>query len=192
MSDQQQVHKGVNDGTQFMTIDDVEKGCPQYYHAFVCYNPEGADMQFVKNLLNKLESAPYNFKLCVPGRDDLPGGSTHTISARLIKERCRRMLIIMSPRYLESEVCDFQTKFAVSLSPGARSMRLVPCLIEDCQVPDILRPLTKLDYTRGDSHWTWNRLVHALKVSLNSTEWEGSRSELSLQLLSDFSKINDS
>nr|KAG5698737.1 hypothetical protein BaRGS_008511 [Batillaria attramentaria] len=28
------------------------------------------------------------------------------------------MVIVMSPRYLQSDACDFQTKFAHALSPG--------------------------------------------------------------------------
>ncbi|XP_055959062.1 myeloid differentiation primary response protein MyD88-like [Patella vulgata] len=192
MSEQLHVHKG-GDQDQFMTTDDVENGCPQYYHAFVCYNPDGADLRFVKDLVNKLESEPYNLKLCVPGRNDLPGGPTHTISASLIKDRCRKMLIIMSPRYLQSEICEFQTNFAASLSLRARSMRLVPCLIEDCQIPNVLIPIGMCDYTRTNIlDWTWDRLVFSLMGSLDSTEWERSRSEPSLRLLPTFNQINNS
>lgn len=32
--------------------------------------------------------------------------------------RCRRMVVVISDDYLESDECDFQTKFALSLSPG--------------------------------------------------------------------------
>ncbi|XP_015273815.1 PREDICTED: myeloid differentiation primary response protein MyD88, partial [Gekko japonicus] len=31
--------------------------------------------------------------------------------------RCRRMVVVISDDYLDSEECDFQTKFALSLSP---------------------------------------------------------------------------
>ena len=36
--------------------------------------------------------------------------------------RCKRMVVVLSPRFLTSESCDFQTKFAQSLSPGKLSM----------------------------------------------------------------------
>lgn len=32
--------------------------------------------------------------------------------------RCKRMVVVISDEYLDSEECDFQTKFALSLSPG--------------------------------------------------------------------------
>ncbi|XP_050404839.1 myeloid differentiation primary response protein MyD88 [Patella vulgata] len=184
------------DETRIMTTDDVEKGSPQYYDAFVCYNPEGSDLKFVKDMLKILENSPYNLKLFVPGRNDLPGGSAHTINASLIENRCRRMVIIMSPRYLQSQACDFQTKFAFCLSPGSRSKKLVPVLIEDCQVPAILRHVTMCDYTKQDlQEWIWGRLVNAIKAPLNSIVWDKSPntlSEISLNISSSFNEINES
>lgn len=32
--------------------------------------------------------------------------------------RCRKMVVVISDEYLDSDACDFQTKFALSLSPG--------------------------------------------------------------------------
>ena len=37
-------------------------------------------------MINKLERR-YNLKLCVPGRDDLPGGSRYVTEAKLIESR---------------------------------------------------------------------------------------------------------
>jgi hypothetical protein len=64
----------------------VESGGPTYYDAFVCYTPEGEDLAFVQNMIEKVEK-PYNLKLFIPHRDDLPGASKHTISAKLIQDR---------------------------------------------------------------------------------------------------------
>lgn len=35
-----------------------------------------------------------------------------------LSPRCRRMVVVVSDDYLQSKECDFQTKFALSLSPG--------------------------------------------------------------------------
>lgn len=32
--------------------------------------------------------------------------------------RCKKMVVVISDEYLKSDACDFQTKFALSLSPG--------------------------------------------------------------------------
>lgn len=161
------------DETHIMTIQDVEAGGPTYYDAFVCYNPEAEDLKFVKRMIEELENKrrPNNLKLFVPNRDDLPGASKHVISAKLIQERCKRMVIVMSPRYLQSDACDFQTKFAHALSPGSRSKKLVPVLISRCETPNILRHVTMCDYTRGDlTGWFWERLYRSLQAPLNPHE----------------------
>lgn len=149
--------------------DDVENGMPQFFDAFVCYSPQGEDLVFVKEMITKLESPPHNLKLFVPWRDDLPGGARYVIDARLIEMRCRRMVIIMSRNYQNSASADFQVKFAHALSPGARSKKLIPVLIESgIQVPQVLRHVTLCDYTKQDlKDWFWDRLSKAIKAPLD-------------------------
>lgn len=67
----------------------VAAGRPTFYDAFVCYNyePEGDDLKFVLQMIEKLECPPHSLKLFVPHRDDLPGASKHVISAKLIQDR---------------------------------------------------------------------------------------------------------
>lgn len=40
-----------------------------------------------------------------------------TITCDLAR-RCKRMVVVISDEYLDSDACDFQTKFALSLCPG--------------------------------------------------------------------------
>jgi len=67
-------------------ISTVESGVPQYYHAFVCYSKSERDVEFVKDLIQKLE-VERGIRLCIPGRDDLPGGAQYSTDAALIKSR---------------------------------------------------------------------------------------------------------
>ena len=62
------------------------EGTPTLYDAFICYNAEGDDLEFVKLLIHKLEDE-YGMKLFVPERDDLPGSSASTTCAKLIQQR---------------------------------------------------------------------------------------------------------
>ncbi|XP_060586519.1 myeloid differentiation primary response protein MyD88-like [Ruditapes philippinarum] len=158
------------DESAVMTVNDVIKGIPTIYDAFVCYNPEGEDLIFVRKLIEKLEDEN-GLKLFVPWRDDLPGASHNTVTAKLIEHRCRRMIIVISPSYLQSSACDFQTKFAHGLSPGSRNKKLIPVLIQDCTIPEILRHITCCNYTRKELlEWFWTRLVSSLKAPLNPSE----------------------
>ncbi|KAH3704561.1 hypothetical protein DPMN_079618 [Dreissena polymorpha] len=163
------------------TVHDVDEGHPVMYDAFVCYNPDGkADLDFVHKLITELEGK-HGLKLFVPWRDDLAGGSHNTVCAQLIEHRCRRMVIVLSPQYLKSPACDFQTKFAQGLAPGSRGKRLIPVLIENCVIPELLRHITCCNYTKKEVlEWFWKRLVNSVKAPL---EVQGSRSEESNQSL---------
>ncbi|XP_010781463.1 myeloid differentiation primary response protein MyD88-like [Notothenia coriiceps] len=75
------------------------------------------------------------------------------------------MVVVISDEYLDSDACDFQTKFALSLCPGARGKRLIPVKYKPMTrpFPSILRFLTICDYTRPlTQDWFWKRLAKAL------------------------------
>ncbi|XP_048339007.1 LOW QUALITY PROTEIN: myeloid differentiation primary response protein MyD88 [Sphaerodactylus townsendi] len=120
---------------------------PELFDAFICYCQQ--DIEFVQEMIHELEHTNYKLKLCVFDRDVLPGSCVWTITSELIEKRCRRMVVVISDDYLDSEACDFQTKFALSLSPGARMKRLIPvkCRTMAKQFPSILKFITVCDYT---------------------------------------------
>ncbi|XP_055995949.1 myeloid differentiation primary response protein MyD88-like isoform X2 [Ostrea edulis] len=152
-----------------VSIQDVKtKGSDTiYYDAFVIYNPAGCDLDFVKEMADKLESPPYSLKLFIPWRDDLPGTSRHEISAHMIATRCRRTLVILSKDFLRSAAADFQLKFAHCLSPGARSKKVVPVFSAPCQMPNILKSVSFVDFTNpGLRDWNWPRLNAVLQCPL--------------------------
>lgn len=153
--------------SDLLTVHDVAGGTPTMYDAFICYKDKKPDLDFVLEMIEFLERQ-HGMKLFIPGRDDLPGPETYKTTAELIKHRCKRMVVVLSPRFLTSESCDFQTKFAQSLSPGARSKKIVPILYEHCLIPDILRFVTLCDYTKKDLiNWFWMRLASSLKAPLD-------------------------
>ncbi|CAL8324813.1 unnamed protein product [Boreogadus saida] len=138
----------------------------EMFDAFICYCQ--SDFQFVHEMIEQLEKTDYNLKLCVFDRDVLPGSCVWSITAELIEKRCKRMVVVISDEYLRSDACDFQTKFALSLCPGARSKRLIPVVYKTMSepFPSILRFLTVCDYTRPCTQgWFWSRLAKALSLS---------------------------
>ncbi|CAL8294131.1 unnamed protein product [Lota lota] len=149
-----------------ITVGDNSEGSPELFDAFICYCQ--SDFQFVHEMIEQLEQTEYNLKLCVFDRDVLPGSCVWTITAELIEKRCKRMVVVISDEYLRSDACDFQTKFALSLCPGARSKRLIPVVYKSMSepFPSILRFLTICDYTRPCTQgWFWSRLAKALALS---------------------------
>ncbi|KAH3730298.1 hypothetical protein DPMN_056281 [Dreissena polymorpha] len=157
----------IVDETKYATRDDVISGTRTKYDAFLCYTQEEADIKFVKNIIRVLE-VERGLKLFVPGRDDLPGAAQNSVSAYLIERRCKRVVILISRAFLQSSACDFQVRFAQALSPGARSKRLIPIILEKgVLVPRILRFLAACDFTKTDMiDWIWDRLESAIKAPM--------------------------
>ncbi|XP_067834862.1 myeloid differentiation primary response protein MyD88 [Heptranchias perlo] len=145
------------------TRDDPTGVAPELFDAFICYCQ--ADIDFVHEMIRQLEQTECKLKLCVFDRDVLPGTCVWTISSELIEKRCKRLVAIISDDYLISDDCDFQTKFALSLSPGARDKRLIPIKYKPIkkEFPSILRHITLCDYTNPSTKgWFWKRLAKAL------------------------------
>ncbi|XP_071341222.1 myeloid differentiation primary response protein MyD88 [Trachinotus anak] len=148
-----------------ITLEDDPEGTPELFDAFICYCQ--SDFHFVHEMIRQLEQTEYKLKLCVFDRDVLPGSCVWTITSELIEKRCKRMVVVISDEYLDSDACDFQTKFALSLCPGARNKRLIPVVYKSMTkpFPSILRFLTVCDYTRPCTQaWFWVRLAKALSL----------------------------
>lgn len=47
---------------------------------------------------------------------------TNKIHSYMLPLRCKRMVVVISDDYLDSDACDFQTKFALSLCPGTSAV----------------------------------------------------------------------
>lgn len=60
-----------------------------------------------------------NLQLCVKDRDLLGGlSSQHSAMLRLISERCNRLIVIISPAFLQSPANTFFIDFAQALGIG--------------------------------------------------------------------------
>uniref|UniRef100_A0A8C4QWF3 Myeloid differentiation primary response protein MyD88 n=1 Tax=Eptatretus burgeri TaxID=7764 RepID=A0A8C4QWF3_EPTBU len=144
--------------------DDPDGRTVEKFDAFLCYCE--ADISFVKELIQRLEGNKSKLRLCVFDRDVLPGQCLFSIASELIEHRCRKMVVIITDEFLQSEQCDFQTKFALSLAPGAREKRLIPLLYKPIKrpYPSILRHITMCDYTKeATKEWFWERLAKSIK-----------------------------
>lgn len=104
-----------------MTIDDVNRISegldPQTYDAFVLFADD--DIDFATELIETMEKQ-YNLKFCVKGRDLVGGGFEHDSVIKLISERCRRLIVILSPAFLESSSNKFFYSFAQAIGIGMK------------------------------------------------------------------------
>ncbi|KAL3861770.1 hypothetical protein ACJMK2_007791 [Sinanodonta woodiana] len=99
------------------------------WDAFISYKSHEIDEAFVvRTLYPKLEKE-LGFKLCLHFRDFVPGESivNNIISA---VENSRRTIIILSPRYVESEFTQFEYQKAQH-EMLKKKHRIIPVLLED-------------------------------------------------------------
>jgi len=103
---------GKNAVNQLVLNDGVEK---VFFDALICYAKE--DIGFVKEILNEIEEK-FKLKLCVDARDFLIGSYKVTTCARIMEERCKRIILVLSPDFVKTEMCQFQKEYALCLAPG--------------------------------------------------------------------------
>ncbi|XP_078378197.1 myeloid differentiation primary response protein MyD88-like [Oculina patagonica] len=133
------------------------------YHAFICFAEK--DREFVDKLVKIMESAPYNFHLCLSERDFVPGGSIYETTAVAIEQRCKKFVVILSRNFDDSEGSHYESHIAMNLSPGAKQKRLIPVLIEEAyryKIPRTISHITYLDWLRQEEKNFWNLLAISL------------------------------
>ena len=154
---------GLESLAKDLTIDD-SKDAKSIYDAYVCY--ADADLDFVVFLAKFLESPQIGLRLYIRERDPLIGNMDAEGFVEVLQSRCKRMLIILSPDFLSSNECVFQSNVAQALATNEQKCRmLIPVIYERCEVPTSINMLTKVDLSRGNNSrldWIWKRLVSSL------------------------------
>ncbi|XP_054715673.1 myeloid differentiation primary response protein MyD88-like [Uloborus diversus] len=162
----------VRNNGNALTCDDVRTGEITLFDAYLCYADENEGAALA--LAEILESQ--SFRLYIPHRDSLPGQDEIISNIQMIKERCRRMLIILSPEFPTSRACDFQIGFATSLAIEQRRRILIPIIVapvNKSEIPSVIRHISKVDFTKLDiREWAWEKLICSLgssqKCDINS------------------------
>lgn len=153
--------------SNILTIDDknnLANGMGlQSYDALVLSSDEDSD--FVQEMVEKLEGE-YNLKLVLKDRDLLGGLHLEPeIIVRLITERCNRVIVVLSPEFLNSNTNIYFTNFAQSLSIEQRRRILIPCLTKPCQKPALISFCHSLDYYRAKGYWNyWEKLRDSIET----------------------------
>lgn len=95
-------------------------------------------------LLPRLEQA--GLRVCIDVRD-FAVGVPSLVNMEKSVERSHHTLLVLSPAWLHSEWTAFEAVLVQTLDPAGRRRRLLPLLVERCDLPLRLRALTYLDCT---------------------------------------------
>lgn len=140
----------------------IEKGLSlPVYDALVIYNDK--DIEFATELIERLETNGH--LLCAKDRDLLPGLSFESDAMlSLLSKRCNRLIIIVSKAFLSSPMQIFITNFAQALGIEHDQRKIIPCVLEPCDLPQMLRYCYRLDYYRNNKLFNfWDKLDQSLK-----------------------------
>lgn len=151
-----------NDIITMRDVECTQKGLPlPIFDALVIYNDK--DIEFATELIERLETSGY--LLCAKDRDLLPGLSFESDAMlSLLSKRCNRLIIIVSKAFLASPMQIFITNFAQALGIEQHQRKIIPCLLEPCDLPQMLRFCFRLDYFRNNKLFDfWEKLDTSLK-----------------------------
>jgi len=97
----------------------------------------------------------------VPERDLVAGTVEHAASCNIIQERCKKVTVIFSPSFFESQENKFLTDFAqyIGIQQG-HNCKIIPIILKPCDIPSQLRMYAKLPYKpHGKMFNFWDRLI---------------------------------
>jgi len=104
--------------------------------------------------------------LCVKERDFLAGLSfEHAAIRKLLTERCGRLVVILSPDFVNSPLNGFISNLAQSLGIAQKKRKIIPCLYKPVEkLPEVFQHIHLLNYHRQSKLYDfWEKLKHSLK-----------------------------
>jgi myeloid differentiation primary response protein MyD88 len=150
------------DESKILTLNDILTGQETLFDAYVCY--ADADLPFVKDISTRLQAS--GITLFIRERDLPAGVLQHDVLTQLMEKRCRRVLMILSPAFLDCKECQHQTQIVTSLAVTQGTRKVIPVVHKSCdKLPASLNMITKIDFTHGVAEWSWNKLIMSIKDS---------------------------
>jgi tetratricopeptide (TPR) repeat protein len=131
------------------------------YDVFISYSHHDADW-VLGWLLPRLKGA--HLRTCIDVEDFDLGAPPLKEMERAVRES-RKTVLVLTPRYLASEWTEFEAILTQTLDPGARRRRVIPILLETCDLPLHIRAMmVYADLTRPEQ-WDFQltRVIAAIR-----------------------------
>src|SRR5438128_12198310 len=115
------------------------------YDVFISYSSH--DREWVRGaLLKRIEDA--GLRALIDFRDFRPGAPSVSEVERGVTV-CRKVLVVLTPAYMESAWCEIESVMTQTQDPANRGLRLIPVLKSKCEKPLRISALTYIDFTDG-------------------------------------------
>jgi hypothetical protein len=145
----------------------VERDTEFAYDVFISYSHKDGEWVYGW-LLPRLEDA--GLRVCIDFRDfDI--GVPSLVNMERAMENSHRTLLVLTPAWVESAWTDFEVLLTQTTDPAGRRRRLLPILLQPCQLPHRIAMLTRADFTRPDNWDTQlQRVIAAVRGELRLPE----------------------
>ncbi|KAL5510668.1 hypothetical protein EMCRGX_G006254 [Ephydatia muelleri] len=131
------------------------------------------DREFAEEVKARLQTKK-KLKVFIPSEDVMPGEVFSEQVADMIKQGCRKTVIILSPAYLRSPWCSFESHLALHHSPDSKEHILIPVLYQKCTIPSFLSHICYADYTRYSQdpskceQYFWDKVYKACQHTVSA------------------------
>ncbi|XP_017867513.1 PREDICTED: myeloid differentiation primary response protein MyD88 [Drosophila arizonae] len=151
-----------------LSIDDekcLQNGQPlPRYNACVLYAE--ADIEHATDIMNNLESPPYNLKLFLRHRDLLLGVPfEHVELSQFMATRCNHLIVVLTEEFLKSRENTYLVNFTQKLQIENNTRKIIPILYKhNMTIPQTLAIYTHVNYTETSSLFNfWDKLARSLQ-----------------------------
>ena len=130
------------------------------YHLFFAYHPN--DSAWVKRVVEKLEGEPYKFQCCFAERD-YDKQVTQVQNALCSIMLSQRIVVVLTPVFIEESWGEYEESLSHLTSLSQRRQRVVPLVLEECNVPESLKTMQPIEMDHG--LMDWEALFQSLELS---------------------------
>jgi len=130
------------------------------YDVFISYSHE--DSAWVRDtLMPCLEGE--GLRVCIDFRD-FEVGAPSLVNMENAVERSRKTLLVLTPNWVSSEWTEFEALLIQTRDPAGRGRRILPLMVQPCELPPRLEVFTYLDLTDpAQFDFQMRRLVAAIR-----------------------------
>lgn len=135
------------------------------YDVFISYSHR--DNDWVWNwLVPRLKQA--ELKVCIDHECFEPGEPLLKAMERAVQTSCKTLLVL-TPNYIDSDWCEFESILVRTLDPPACQRRAIPLVLQHCDLPPSIGMLTRVDFSQPKSRGReLRRLVAAIHSDCGS------------------------
>lgn len=132
------------------------------HDVFVSYSSVDSDWVW-NELIPRLEGE--DFAICIDKRNFL-AGKPIIDNIETAVNSSQRVLIVLTPDWLNNEWCHFEVLLGQTVDPSANRRKIIPLRLKNCNPPIHISMLTYIDFV-NEAERDWRKLFHDLKKELS-------------------------